>query len=135
MRVLLILRGVPGCGKSTLARVLTRSALFDINVEADQYFMEDGEYKFDPDKIDSAHGSCKYKVEKAMEEGFHRIILSNTSCKQKELVYYYELAEKHNYQVFSLVVENRHGGTNQHGVPEEKLQAMEQALKSTLKLR
>jgi hypothetical protein len=26
--------------------------------------------------------------------------------------------------VFTVVVENRHGGVNQHGVPEEKLEQM-----------
>jgi hypothetical protein len=26
--------------------------------------------------------------------------------------------------VFTIVVENRHGGVNQHGVPEEKLEQM-----------
>jgi len=38
--------------------------------------------------------------------------------------YYYKLAEKYGYRVYSLVVENRHGGVNEHGVPEEKLEQM-----------
>ena len=37
---------------------------------------------------------------------------------------YYDLAEKHGYTVYSLVVENRHGGVNEHGVPEDKLEIM-----------
>lgn len=37
---------------------------------------------------------------------------------------YYELAEKYGYVVFSLIVENRHGGVNEHGVPEDKLEQM-----------
>jgi hypothetical protein len=37
---------------------------------------------------------------------------------------YFELAEKYGYRVHSLIVENRHGGVNQHGVPEDKLEIM-----------
>ena len=37
---------------------------------------------------------------------------------------YYELAEKYGYAVFSLIVENRHGGKNVHNVPEETLEKM-----------
>jgi hypothetical protein len=39
---------------------------------------------------------------------------------------YYDLAEKYGYRVYSLIVENRHGGVNEHGVPEEKLEQMKQ---------
>ena len=37
---------------------------------------------------------------------------------------YFKLAEKYGYTVFSVIVENRHGGKNEHGVPEEKVQVM-----------
>jgi hypothetical protein len=38
---------------------------------------------------------------------------------------YFDMAKEYNYAVFSLVVENRHGGKNVHGVPEATLEAME----------
>jgi hypothetical protein len=37
---------------------------------------------------------------------------------------YYKLAERYGYRVHSLIVENRHGGINEHNVPEEKLEQM-----------
>jgi hypothetical protein len=37
---------------------------------------------------------------------------------------YFELAKKYGYIVFTIIVENRHGGVNQHGVPEKTIQAM-----------
>jgi len=37
---------------------------------------------------------------------------------------YFKLAEKYGYMVFTIIVENRHGGVNQHGVPAEKLEQM-----------
>jgi hypothetical protein len=37
---------------------------------------------------------------------------------------YFKLAEKYGYRTFSLIVENRHGGVNEHDVPEDKLELM-----------
>jgi hypothetical protein len=34
---------------------------------------------------------------------------------------YFELASKYGYMVITMVVENRHGGTNEYGVPDDKL--------------
>jgi hypothetical protein len=45
---------------------------------------------------------------------------------------YFELAKNYGYKVFSVIVENRHGGTNQHGVPEEVLTKMCERFEITL---
>jgi hypothetical protein len=37
---------------------------------------------------------------------------------------YFELAKKYGYKVFTIIVENRHGGVNQHGVTVDKLEQM-----------
>jgi hypothetical protein len=37
---------------------------------------------------------------------------------------YIEMAKEWGYTVFSIIVENRHGGVNEHGVPEDKLEIM-----------
>jgi hypothetical protein len=34
------------------------------------------------------------------------------------------MAKKYGYKVFSIVIENRHGGSSEHGVPEDKLEQM-----------
>ena len=54
-----------------------------------------------------------------------RLIVSNTFTQQWEMKPYFDLAEKNGYRVYSLIVENRHGGVNEHGVPDEKLEQME----------
>jgi hypothetical protein len=53
-----------------------------------------------------------------------RVVVSNTFTQEWEMQPYYDLAEKHGYTVYSLVVENRHEGVNEHGVPEDKLEIM-----------
>lgn len=122
MKELFLLRGLPGSGKSTLAKTLGYPVF-----EADQYFVnpETGEYKFIPDEIKKAHMWCRQRVEHSMSVyESNRIIVSNTFTQEWEMEEYYKLAEKYGYRVHSLIVENRHGGVNEHGVPDEKLEQM-----------
>ena len=121
MKTLYIVRGIPGSGKSTFAQSLDCPVF-----EADQYFIdsETGEYKFDGSKIKLAHNWCKLRVEHSMEDGLQKIAVSNTFTQEWEMDAYYELAKQYGYRVFSLIVENRHGGVNEHGVPEDKLELM-----------
>jgi predicted kinase len=134
---LIILRGCPGSGKSTVAEVLaTVTHGLDYTICcADDFFMVDGEYKFDAKKLGSAHAHCKLKCETAMHDGIERIIVANTNTSEKEINPYIKMAKGYDYMVFSLVVENRHGGVNQHGVPEEALARMAEKIKTSLKLR
>ena len=119
MKTLILLRGLPGSGKSTLAKVMGGPVF-----EADQFFMIDGEYKFNPALLGAAHNQCRNHTEIAMRDGHDKVIVSNTFTQEWEMEAYYELAAKYGYQVSSIIVENRHGGKNIHGVPEDKLQAM-----------
>lgn len=119
MKELFLLRGLPGSGKSTLAKSIGGS-----HMEADKYFMDMGEYKFDPTKLKEAHAWCQNAVKMYMSSSIEKITVSNTFTQEWEMQPYYELAEKYGYRVYSLIVENRHGGVNEHGVPEEKLVQM-----------
>jgi len=124
MKKLILLRGLPGSGKSTMAK-----SLGGLHLEADMYFMQDGTYQFDVTKLKDAHTWCQNEVNTAMILNHttgknERIIVSNTFTQEWEMKAYYELAESYGYTVFSLVVENRHGGVNEHGVPTDKLEQM-----------
>jgi predicted kinase len=127
MKTLILLRGLPGSGKSTLAKSLTS---FNVPYfEADMYFLrEDGEYKFDASKLKHAHEWCRTEVEKCMGSVyvFDTIVVSNTFTQEWEMKPYYELAEKYGYTVFTLIVENRHGGINTRNVPTDKLILMKE---------
>lgn len=99
--------------------------------EADQYFIdsETGEYKFDVTKLKEAHEWCRRSVENLMRGWSsvlpaNHIVVSNTFTQEWEMESYFKLAKQYDYQVYSLIVENRHGGVNTHGVPEEKLEQM-----------
>lgn len=118
-KTLYIVRGIPGSGKSTFAK-----SLGGVHFEADMYFMENGEYKFDPSKLKLAHNWCAIQTQKAMVDEEPIVVVSNTFTQEWEMETYFKLANENNYKVFSLIVENRHGGVNEHGVPEDKLELM-----------
>jgi predicted kinase len=123
MKKLILLRGIPGSGKSTFAKSISNESTG--HIESDMFFVKDGEYKFDGSRIKDAHNWCQDVVEHWMNSNeFETIIVSNTFTQEWEMKPYMDMAKEWEYQVFSIIVENRHGGVNQHGVPDEKLQQM-----------
>lgn len=121
MKELILLRGLPGSGKSTLAQLFGTVNHY----EADMYFIDkEGRYNFDPSKIKQAHEWCQDAVHVNMRWGNELLVVSNTFTQEWEMQPYLDLAKEYGYQVHSIIVENRHGGVNVHGVPEEKLVQM-----------
>ena len=100
--------------------------------------MKDGEYQFDVTKLKDAHRWCQESTEKSMRAldnpkiGTKRVTVSNTFTQEWEMKPYYDLAQKYGYKVFSLIVENRHNGVNEHGVPEDKLEIMRKRFEISL---
>ena len=45
---------------------------------------------------------------------------------------YFEMAKRYGYRVHTIIVENRHGSKNVHGVPDEKLQQMKDRFETFL---
>jgi predicted kinase len=120
MKELFLLRGLPGSGKSTLAK-----SLGGIYIEADLYFTNlVGEYEFDATKLKEAHAWCQNAVNVWMRSGLPKVIVSNTFTQEWEMQPYFDLAKEHGYQVYSLIVENRHGGVSEHNVPQESIDRM-----------
>ena len=116
---LYIFRGVPGSGKTTLA-----NALCDKVVSADDYHYDaDGVYRWEAKNQGAAHRYCQGKTRTIMELG-QDVAVANTSTTVKEMKPYYKMAEEFGYTVFSIIVENRHGGKNVHNVPAETIEKM-----------
>lgn len=126
MKRLIILRGLPGSGKTTLAGFLKEEILDCVAYAADDHHIDPvtGEYVFDINNLHRAHEACQNNVEKAMIKETELILVHNTNTTQKELKSYFDLAEMYQYEVTSLIVENRHGSSNVHNVPAETLEKM-----------
>lgn len=123
-KLLFIVRGLPGSGKSTFAKTLVGEKDY-CHKEADMFFVDGkGNYKFNPSQLKEAHTWCNEEVEFLMKYEHSRIVVSNTFTQEWEMESYYELAKKYGYTVFSIIVENRHDGVNTHGVPDDKINQM-----------
>jgi predicted kinase len=123
-KMLYIVRGIPGSGKSTFAKNLVGEKDY-CHKEADMFFVDrDGNYNFEPSKIKDAHQWCQEEMDFLMRLEHSPVVVSNTFTQEWELQPYYELAIKYGYYVTSIIVENRHEGTNEHGVPDEVLTKM-----------
>jgi predicted kinase len=135
-KVLVLLRGVSGAGKSTCAKFLF--SLDPINTwicSADQFFIDkDGNYKFDKDKLYVAHQRCKMDFMQALSFNKQLIIIDNTNTSEDEISFYIDRAQKYGYTIFSLVVENRNGTSNVHNVPLETIHRQAAKLRNSIKL-
>ena len=116
-KTLFIIRGLPGSGKSTLAHQIS-----PIVWEADQFFMVDGNYCFQPELLKQAHTWCQNQVLRSMQDNHPVVAVSNTFTQRWEMQPYLDMAKDHGYSVFTVVCQNNFG--NIHGVPEESLERM-----------
>ena len=137
MKNLILLRGIPGSGKTSTAKLLGAGGAGTAHFEADMFFMKDGEYQFDASKLKDAHQWCLTSVEHAMllnhtTNDNSTIIVSNTFTQAWEMDAYFKLAAAWDYRVTTLIVENRHGGVNVHGVPDEALTRMRDRFETKL---
>ncbi len=123
VRTMYLLRGLPGSGKSTVAKQL--AAAFSVPYfEADMFYInEAGEYQWQFEHLAAAHTWCEQAVLKQLQQG-QIAIVSNTFSTEAEMQVYFDMAKQYNYQVHSLIVENRHHSHNQHQVPEKTIHRM-----------
>jgi len=135
--VLLITRGASGAGKTTFADFL--EFMIDDPADigiccADDYFFIDGKYTFDVAKLGKAHSWCREKCQSYMLCDTKLVVVANTSTRDKEVQPYIDMAEEYGYEVVSLVVENRKGTENIHGVPKNTLGKQKERLLNSIKL-
>ena len=149
---LILVRGVPGSGKSLFSQIICshdagyRDRKYTAHVSTDTFFTDEyGIYNYDPAKLVENHAKCQKHVEDMMKHT-NRVInynvpyerycdcmfVHNTFTKKWEMDPYYELADKYDWRVFTIIVENRHNGRTVHGVPEETIKDMKDRFEMVL---
>lgn len=136
MARILIMRGLPGAGKSTWARRNHPEALV---CSADSFFLDDeGVYRFDGELLSDAHAWCLRgyaEILSSMERGDRSrpevVIVDNTAIRAWEISPYYNLARAYGHEVSVVQVDcdilTAHS-RNIHGVPMERMEKMDQGL-------
>jgi len=114
---LLLIRGLPGSGKTTYARTLSDY----VHLETDMFFMKNGVYNWVGSELGKAHKWCQEEVKKSLLEG-KNVVVSNTFTKKWEMKAYFEMAKELNIPI--KVIEMTGNWPNIHGVSEDHIAKM-----------
>uniref|UniRef100_A0A1A7XDY5 NEDD4 binding protein 2 n=1 Tax=Iconisemion striatum TaxID=60296 RepID=A0A1A7XDY5_9TELE len=98
-KLLVLLRGAPGSGKSSLARAMLEQNPGGVVLSTDDYFTCDGRYRFDPMVLGEAHEWNHKRAKEAFQRGTNPIIIDNTNMQGWEMKPYVAQALRHGYKV------------------------------------
>ena len=126
-KVVFIVRGLPGSGKSALAKQLA-----EVVCENDDVFTIGDRYQFEVSKMSLAIGTCKAKFMTAIDDGVKRIAVANTFAKEEDAKFYIDVAKKYGYKVFQVIAQNINDTKNIHEVKNEVVENMRKKFEVTL---
>uniref|UniRef100_A0A8C2FAY1 NEDD4-binding protein 2-like n=1 Tax=Cyprinus carpio TaxID=7962 RepID=A0A8C2FAY1_CYPCA len=98
-QLLVLLRGAPGSGKTTLANAMLVQNPGGVVLSTDDYFTRNGKYHFEANLLGEAHEWNHQRAKEAFEKGQTPIIIDNTNMQCWEMKPYVAMAQKHRYKV------------------------------------
>lgn len=149
MKRLVLMRGIPGSGKSTKAKQIACDHIMEhggsvVICSTDDYHMENGEYVFKPDMLGQFHELNHQQAEAHMRNDVQLVIIDNTNVKRRDMKPYIDSANHFGYTVEEIIVgeddlfpslddANPHtfadyidlcARRNTHGVPRDAIERM-----------
>ncbi len=132
MKKLIILRGLPSSGKSTLAKKLHDECVGEASINStDFFFMVSGEYKFNFQNLGKYHKQNLANTIRDMTDGIDLVIVDNTNTTWEEIKPYAKAALLLNYEIEIVEPDTPWKYNveecvrrNTHGVPIEALTRM-----------
>ncbi|XP_068936442.1 uncharacterized protein [Petaurus breviceps papuanus] len=130
-RLLILLRGLPGSGKTTLSRVLLGQNRGGIVFSTDDYFRHRNGYTYNVRQLGDAHDWNQSRAKKAIDQGRSPVIIDNTNTQAWEMKPYVEMAigkgyrvEFHEPETWWKFDPDELEKRNKHGVSREKIAQM-----------
>jgi predicted kinase len=135
-RVCVVLRGLPGSGKSYIAKALVSSTVKSSNpndhiISADDFFLQNGRYQYDVSKLSQAHQFAQQLFCKRASLGYSPLIVDNTNKEYWEMSFYIKVAIQNQYHIEIMMPvtpwswnANRLAQKNKHSVPMDKINFM-----------
>lgn len=117
-KTVFLIRGLPGSGKSSLARMIA-----DVVCENDELFTNGNRYQFIKTGAELAESHCFAKFKEAIADDIDKIAVANVFAEPASMERYERLAGKHGYRVHRMVLE-RCEKQNIHGIPEAEIEKM-----------
>lgn len=128
-KTVIILRGLPGSGKSSLAELITKHHPSASIINIDRYFYnEKGEYVYDPEDTETIRKNlilAQTKFDHAMTMNQELIVIDCVNETKKHVEGWKSVAERKGYRVVILEIPHANpkilAERNTKGIPEERI--------------
>lgn len=126
----MIMRGIPGSGKSTLVEKLKQEHNPKVH-STDSYHLQNGKYVFQPSRLGEFHKRNQQAFKESLQAGEPLVVCDNTNLRHWEYEPYLKAARQAGYRTLVVLVKSdpeQAAGRNLHGVSAEKVHEMYQRM-------
>jgi predicted kinase len=129
MLYLILMRGLPGSGKSTMARRIAKARRAIICSTDDFWIEKDGQYRFNPEFLQEAHKWNLERTQKALIKG-QSVIVDNCNHRLLHMEPYLKIAKRYKAKINIILAPLNDEQTDflhyntMHNIPLEAIQKM-----------